>query len=321
MAHPPILDTEPVNGPSPLRGRAAVRRLLHRDPLTPADLIMPLLVRTAPTASPVPTVALDEVGAVAAGLSALGVGGVKVFAGGRERDGVGGEAASPSAPMIRAIEATKNAAPDLAVITENCLCSYTADGQCVLTTGGRYDHEGTLGLLAAQAVRQAEAGADVIGPASMVEGHTARVRAALDQAGFADVALMPHLIFTSALYGGYRAAMGATPVGNRAAFQVDVSRPEQGLQIAQRMAEEGADMLLLEPAVHTVDLLTKLRRRIDVPLIPFATSGEWAEITHSGQRSTDDYLPALLERLRMYRRAGASAVITYSAREAARCTM
>jgi len=295
-----------------------VRRLLHRDPLTPADLIMPMLIRTEPTASPLPTFTLDEVGPAAAHLERLGVGAVKLFANGATRSLSGGDAASPFAPMITAIDAVKAAAPDLAVITENCLCSYNTDGLCVLTDDGEYDHQATLDTLAAQAVQQARAGADVIGPASMVDGHTGFVRQALDAQGFQEVALMPHLIFTSGMYGGYRAAMRAIPPGNRAAFQIHVSRPEQGVQVARQMVAEGADMLLLEPAIHTVDLLAMLGRELpDVPLVPFAVSGEWAEITYSGQRPLNEYTPALLERLRMYKRAGADAVITYSAREGA----
>lgn len=214
--------------------------------------------------------------------------------------------------MVEAIDAAKNAAPDLAIITENCLCSYTHEGLCVLASQDGYDHQATLAALAAQAVRQAEAGADVIGPASMVDGHTRRVREALDAAGFVGVALMPHLIFSSTLYGGYRKAMGAAPRGNREAFQIHLSRPGQGVEVARKMIAEGADMLLLEPAVHTVDLLSRLARETEVPLVPFATSGEWAEITYSGQRPVEEYRPALLERLGMYKRAGAAAVVTYS---------
>jgi porphobilinogen synthase len=295
-----------------------VRRFLHRDPLTPADLVMPILIRQGPTASPLPTFSLDEVGPAAAELARLGVGAVKLFAGGAERSTGGGDAASPFAPMIHAIEQVKAAVPHMAVITENCLCSYTEGGLCVLANGGRYDHQGTLDMLATQAVQQARAGADIIGPASMVDGHTGHVRRALDAQGHHDVALMPHLIFTSTMYGGYREAMRAVPRGNRAAFQVHVSRFEQGVRVARRMVQEGADMLLLEPAVHTVDLLAVLGREMpDVPLVPFAVSGEWAEITYSGQRPASEYVPALLERLRMYKRAGAGAVVTYSAREAA----
>jgi porphobilinogen synthase len=279
---------------------------------------MPLLVRQGPTASPLPTFTLNEIGTAAAELAKLGVGAVKLFAGGADRAPAGGDAASPLAPMIHAIEAVKAAAPQMAVITENCLCSYT-EGLCVLSKGGHYDHTGTLDTLAAQAVQQARAGADIIGPASMVDGHTGRVRAALDAEGHRDVALMPHLIYTSTMYGGYREAMRAAPRGNRAAFQVHISRPEQGLQTARQMVAEGADMLLLEPAVHTVDLLAALGRLLpEVPLIPFAVSGEWAEITYSGQRPVNEYYPALIERLRMYKRTGASAVVTYSALVAAR---
>ncbi|QBI56771.1 hypothetical protein [Streptomonospora litoralis] len=316
----PLPDTEPVTGSSPVRARPAVRRFLHREPLLPADLCMPLLVRRGEAASPVPTVTLDQVGATVRELAGLGVGAVKIFAEGT-RDENGGDAASAAAPLIHAIQAAKDAAPDLAVMTETCLCSYTAARVCVLTDDhGRYDHAATLNVLGEQALRQAEAGADILGPAAMVDGLTGRVRDVLDAAGYRDVALMPHLIMTSRMYDGYRAAMNAAPKGNRAAFQVHPSRPEQAVQVARRMVEEGADMILLEPALHTIDLLARLVAddQVSVPLVPFCVSGEWAQLTHSGTRLPVDYMADLIERLTMYRRSGAAAVISYSAPEAAR---
>ncbi|MGI5122795.1 hypothetical protein ACQEU5_25090 [Marinactinospora thermotolerans] len=310
-------DAEPVTGSSPVRARPAVRRFLQREPLLPVDLCMPLLVRRGEAASPVPTVTLAEVGTTVRTLNALGVGAVKIFAEGTRTDR-GGDAASANAPLIHAIKTAKDTAPDMAVMTETCLCSYTSSRGCVLTdTRGRYDHGATLDILGEQAVHQAEAGADILGPAAMVDGLTGHVRAVLDEVGHRDVALMPHLIMTSRMYDGYRAAMNAAPRGNRAAFQVHPSRPEQAVTVARRMVDEGADMILLEPALHTIDLLARLRTDVDVPLVPFCVSGEWAQLTHSGKRPEAEYLPDLIERLTMYKRSGAAAVITYSARVAA----
>ena len=316
---PPTLDADHITGSSPVRARPAVRRFLHRDPLTAADLCMPLLVRRGAPTSPVPTVTLNEVGPRVRELALLGVGGVKIFAEG-ERDDQGGDAASVDAPLIHAIRAAKEAAPDMAVMTENCLCSHTHTRACVLTDDrGRYDHAATLEILGAQALMQAEAGADILGPAAMVDGLTGHVRGVLDNAGHRDVALMPHLIMTSRMYDGYRAAMNAAPKGNRSAFQVHPSRPDQAVHVARRMVAEGADMILLEPALHTIDLLARLGAdaEVNVPLVPFCVSGEWAQLTHSGTRPTEEYMPDLLERLAVYMRSGAAAVITYSAREAA----
>ncbi|WP_455769361.1 hypothetical protein [Nocardiopsis alba] len=303
-----------------MRARTAVRRFLHREPLTPTDLCMPLLVRRGETASPVPTVTLDEVGPRVRELAVLGVGAVKIFAEG-ERDDQGGDAASSDAPLIHALQEAKTAAPDMAVMTENCLCSHTRTRACVLTDAqGRYDHAATLDILGAQALLQAEAGADVVGPAAMVDGLTGHVRAILDGTGHRDVALMPHLIMTSRMYDGYRTAMNAAPHGNRSAFQVHPSRPDQAVQVARDMVAEGADMILLEPALHTIDLLARLGAdaKVNVPLVPFCVSGEWAQLTHSGTRPENEFLPDLLERLTVYIRSGAAAVITYNAREAAR---
>jgi porphobilinogen synthase len=319
MSSTTLHEAEPVTGSSPVRARPAVRRFLHREPLLPVDLCMPLLVRRGESASPVPTVTLDQVGTAVRELNALGVGAVKIFAEG-DRTDRGGDAASADAPLIHAIKAAKDAAPDMAVMTETCLCSYTSSRGCVLTDEqGRYDHGATLDVLGAQAVHQAEAGADILGPAAMVDGLTGHVRAVLDEAGHRDIALMPHLIMTSRMYDGYRAAMNAAPKGNRAAFQVHPSRPEQAVAVARRMVDEGADMILLEPALHTIDLLARLGAdaEVDVPLVPFCVSGEWSQLTHSGTRPIVDYLPDLIERLAMYKRSGAAAVITYNTHEAA----
>jgi porphobilinogen synthase len=222
--------------------------------------------------------------------------------------------------MMRAIGVAKDAASDIAVMTENCLCSYTADGNCFLATeDGRLDYQRTVDVLCAQAVAQAEAGADVLGPAAMLEGVTSRVHGALDDAGHRAVALMPHVIFASRLYGGYRRAMQATPrTGNRAAFQIHPSRPEQALDYSVRCLHEGADMLLLEPALLTMDVLARLRATTNAPLFPFSVSGEYAILARSQNLPGRDRDAVLIEYLTTLKRAGAEAIITYAAREVAR---
>lgn len=309
-------DSEPVDGASPLRGRHAIRRMLEREPLTPGDLSLPVLVTDSIDhldGNP-PTVSLHGLPRLVRQAHDLGLRSIKLFAGGDVRDDRGSDASSPSSLMVRAIAAAKDTASDLAVMTENCLCSYTADGNCFLTTSdGQLDYPATLELLAAQAVAQAEAGADVLGPAAMVDGLTAAVRVALDETGHRAVALMPHVIFASRLYGGYRRAMRATPrSGNRVAFQVHPSRPEQALDYSLRCLQEHADMLLLEPALFTVDVLMRLRATTNAPLFPFSVSGEYALLARTDSLGRDRDA-VLVEYLTMLKRAGAESVITYAA--------
>lgn len=310
-------DSEPVHGVSPVRGRPAVRRLLERSRLEPSDLSQPVLLTESVDrldGSP-PTVSLAGLPRLVRHARDVGLRSVKLFAGGAARDDAASDAASTSSLMVRAIEAAKDAAGDLAVMTENCLCSYTADGNCFLTTAdGQLDYQRTLDVLCAQAAAQAEAGADVLGPAAMLEGLTSAVRATLDDTGHRAVALMPHVIFASRLYGGYRRAMQAAPrSGNRAAFQIHASRPEQALDYSLRCLHEGADMLLLEPALFTVDVLVRLRATTNAPLFPFSVSGEHALLARGQSLPDRDRDAVLVEYLTMLKRAGAEVIITYSA--------
>ncbi|HET6921307.1 MAG TPA: hypothetical protein VFI46_17865, partial [Jiangellaceae bacterium] len=221
-------DSEPAEGVSPVRGRPAIRRMLERSRLAPSDLSLPVLVTDSVDrvdGTP-PTVSLAGLPKLVRHVRDLGLRSVKLFAGGTARDEAASDAVSTSSLMVRAIGVAKDIASDLAVMTENCLCSYTADGNCFLTTDdGRLDYQRTVDVLCEQAVAQAEAGADILGPAAMLEGITSNVRAVLDDTGHRAVALMPHVIFASKLYGGYRRAMQAAPrTGNRAAFQIHPSR-------------------------------------------------------------------------------------------------
>jgi porphobilinogen synthase len=190
------------------------------------------------------------------------------------------------------------------VWTETCLCSYLSSGECHLTEGGRPDEAGTVAALARQAVVQAVAGADVVGPAAMVPGAAGACRRALDAAGFGHVGVMPHLIVRSGLYGGYRAAMGITPASEFRRFQLPVggstaAAVERGL----RMLAEGADALLVEPALLSADILAGLRARTDAPLVAFSVSGECTALP-----------PAILaEEYTALLRAGASRVVSHAA--------
>ncbi len=304
-----------------LHGRPAVRSFLAGPALTVADLSMVLLVREDAdrTERPMPTVTVAQIPQAVGELATLGIRSVKVFAGSTRRDSEASGSVATDSLMVRAIHAAKDTEPGIAVMTETCLCGYTDTGECHLTCGGRIDLARTAEMMAAQAVVQAAAGADIVGPAAMIGGTTRAVRTALDAAGHEDVAIMPHLIFHSALYDGYRTTMDATPAsGTHRPFQISPGQPEAAVDTGLAFLGEGADMLLLEPAVFSVDVLTNLKQKTSAPLMPFSVSGEYMRLAPlvpgTGRR---DFRP-LLELFTMLKRSGADRIITYAAGDLAR---
>ena len=268
---------------------------------------MVLLVRDDDRRSAVPTVPLAEVPTIAARLSDLGVPAVKLFASG-SRDPRGSGGARPDSLMARAIEQIKATAPDLEVMTETCLCSYTETGDChLIDDTGAPDESATIDALAAHAVAQANAGADTVGPAAMIRGSVLAVRAALDGEGHKEVRIMPHVIMRSALYEGYRRAMDAAPASGERPYQVAVDRPDEAVSRALGFVAEGASHLLLEPALMTCDILVTLTKMTAAPMLPFSVSGEYNALPLSLQ----------IEAFTTLRRAGADRIITYAAMELA----
>ncbi|WP_116210131.1 porphobilinogen synthase [Streptomyces olivoreticuli] len=300
--------------------RPAVRHFLAGPSLTPADLSMVLLVREddGQPDCPLPTVTVREIPKTVREMASLGIRSVKIFAGSRMRDDRASQATSPHSLMVRSIKAVKGEEPEVAVMTETCVCSHTNSGECYLADGHRVDVAATGEALAAQAVTQAEAGADIVGPASMIPGTIRAVRAALDESGHLDVSIMPHLIFDSSLYEGYRATMGAAPASETRAFQIAPRQADQAVRAGLDMVAEGADLLLLEPALFTVDTMIRLREAgCPAPLMPFSVSGEYNRLAPAGEDGTRDVRP-LMEALTMLKRSGADRVITYGAVEIAR---
>ncbi len=300
--------------------RLAVRNFLGGPALTPADLTMVLLVHEDDdgTARPMPTFTVREIPDTVTALDDVGVRSVKIFAGSRVRDARASQGTSPTGLMARAIRAAKKARPGIAVMTETCVCSHNDSGECWLAdTRGAADLDETAEVMAAQAVMQAEAGADIVGPAAMIPGSVRAVREALDAASHKDVAIMPHLIFESSLYEGYRATMGAAPRSGDRAFQISPRQPEQAVHTARGMVDEGADMLLTEPALHTVDTLVALKGKVPVPVMPFSVSGEYLRLTDLRPDGTRD-MRGLLEAYTVLKRAGADRIITYGALDLAR---
>ncbi len=290
-----------------------MRSATNRSGLTPADLIQVILVREDGRNGAIPTTALVELAATARRLVRVGVPAVKVFASGGPRDALGSGGLDADGLMAHALYEIRSAAPGLEVMTENCLCSHTTTGDChVLGADGRPDLDLAVEQIARQAVVHAAAGADVVGPASMIPGSVGAVRRALDAAGYPQVRIMPHLIWQSTLYEDYRTAMDAHPTGGRRLFQLDADDRTAGLRTALAMLADGADQLLLEPALTCTDLLMQLRI-VDpaVECVPFSVSGEYARLRRAGN------LGPLNEMCTMLARAGAARIATYAAAEIA----
>ncbi|MCD7438948.1 hypothetical protein K4B79_12010 [Streptomyces lincolnensis] len=305
---------------SPLRSRRAVRNFLEGQALTPADVSMVLLVTEEEADRPMPTLTVGQIPSVMRQARKLGIRSVKVFAESTERDNAGEFSTVPDALMARAVRAAKEAEPEIAVMTETCLCSYTDTGHCYVTDrNGRPDIDATIDVTSRQAVTHAAAGADIVGPASMVLGTTKGARRALNETGHESVSIMPHVIFWSSLYDGFRLTMGATPkAGVDREFQISPGKPEQFIDTSLQLVGDGADMLLLEPALFSADVLTGLKQRTLAPLFPFSVSGEYTTLSHVDSETGKRDVRRLVELFTMLKRAGAEASITYAALDIAR---
>ena len=298
-----------VTSAAPRSGSAMGAGDTDRLPLSAADLVMAILVRAGDSRRAMPTVGLTEIGVVIQELAGLGIAAVKLFASGDARDRTGSRGKAPDSLMARAIKEVKETHSSMIVMTETCLCSYTNSGEChVMDRTGRPDPQAAIDAIAEQAVAQAAAGADVVGPAAMIGGSVSRVRQALDGTGHAEV-----LIFHSTLYGAYRQTMDAIPVsGERRVFQIDPARPETAVRASLGFVDEGAEMLLVEPALFCVDVMIALQQACPVPIAPFSVSGEYLRL-----RSEDDGR-LLVELFTMLKRSGADQIITYATADIAR---
>ncbi|OON75632.1 hypothetical protein [Streptomyces tsukubensis] len=302
--------------------RSSVRRYLEGPGLRPSSLTAVFLMREEDSegVGPMPTVTVREIPQRIRELEGAGIRSVKVFAGSRLRDSNASQGAAPTGLMMRAIRAVKGTAAAMAVMTETCLCSHTDSGECFVrrTPGGDIDMRVSCEAIAEQAVAQAVEGADIVGPAAMLPGSVRAVRQALDESGHSDVAIMPHVIFASSLYAGYRATMRAVPASGSRPFQISPVRPEQAVSTGLDYLREGADMLLLEPALASVDTLVRLKAVApSVPLVPFSVSGEYLRLAVAGEDGKRD-TGVLGEAYTMMARSGADGIITYGALDLAR---
>jgi porphobilinogen synthase len=250
----------------------------------------------------------------------MGIPAVLLFGIPQDKDPRGSEAYAEDGIVQQASRAIKETIPDLLVITDVCLCEYTSHGHCGVVEDGRVMNDPTLELLARTAVSQVEAGADIVAPSDMMDGRVGAIREALDEASLTDIPIMAYSAkYASSFYGPFReAAQSAPQFGDRRSYQMDPANVTEALREVALDIDEGADIVMVKPALPYLDVLTRVKAEFGVPLAAYSVSGEYAMIRAAGQLGWLDAERAMLEALVSIRRAGADLIITYFAKDAAR---
>jgi len=313
--------------PRRLRRRAGVRALVREARLAPENLILPLFacpgegVRREVSSMPgVFNLSVDWVARESAAAFEAGVPAVILFGLPESKDETATGAYAERGIVQEAIRAVRREVPDMVVIADTCLCEYTSHGHCGVIRGGEVLNDESLELLARTAVSQAEAGADIVAPSAMMDGQVGAIREALDEAGLEHVAIMSYAVkYASAFYGPFREAADSAPAfGDRRAYQMDAANAREAMREAELDVMEGADFLMVKPAVAYLDILRQVRDRFDLPLAAYHVSGEYAMIKAAARLGWMDEKRAMLETLTSIKRAGADVILTYYAVEAAR---
>jgi porphobilinogen synthase len=293
--------------------------------LAPEDFVLPLFAcpgenvrREIPSMPGVHNLSVDELTREAVAAWELGIKSVILFGLPESKDEKASGAYDRNGIVQRAVRSLREAAPDLVIMTDTCLCEYTSHGHCGVVKDGEVLNDPSLDLLAKTAVSQAEAGADVVAPSAMMDGQVGAIREALDEAGFENVAILAYAVkFASAFYGPFREAADSAPAfGDRRAYQMDAANLREAMREAELDYSEGADMLMVKPATCYLDILSLLRDEFDVPVAAYHVSGEYAMIKAAAQNSWIDEERVMMETLTSIKRAGADIILTYYAREA-----
>ncbi|HZI89581.1 MAG TPA: porphobilinogen synthase [Candidatus Polarisedimenticolia bacterium] len=309
-----------------LRAKESFRALVRETRLSPVSLVAPLFVchgqgvrRPIASMPGHAQISVDVVVEEAKKLAALGVGGVILFGIPASKDPEGSEAYDPEGVVPRALRAIKAAGPEILLWADVCLCEYTDHGHCGIVREGVVDNDRTLPLLARAAVAYAEAGADLIAPSDMMDGRVGAIRKALDQAGHRDIPIVAYSAkYASGFYGPFREAAESAPkFGDRTAYQMDPANSDEALREVALDLEEGADAVMVKPALPYLDVIRRVKDRFQVPVVAYSVSGEFAMIKAAAQLGWLDGPRVALESLTSIRRAGADIIITYFAEEIA----
>lgn len=312
--------------PRRLRSTLASRRLVRETELTSADLIQPFFVRPGknerrPVRSMpgVNQLSVDQLAKDVRACVKLGIPAIILFGVPEKKDPLGREAYSSDGIVQRSVREVKNALPDLLVLTDLCLCEYTDHGHCGVVRGSEIDNDATLELLGQTALVQAEAGADWVAPSGMMDGAVSAIRRALDQGGRKNTAILAYAAkYASAFYGPFRdAAQSAPAFGDRRTHQMDPANGREALREVALDINEGADMVMVKPALAYLDVIKRVRDRFDVPVAAYNVSGEYAMVKAAAAKGWIDGDRVMEEILLSIKRAGADAILTYHAREMA----
>ncbi|MBI3768260.1 MAG: porphobilinogen synthase [Deltaproteobacteria bacterium] len=317
----------PTHRPRRLRRTPALRRLVAETRPSVDGLVLPLFVvpgsaQTQPIAA-MPGVAqlsVDRAVEECKAVYDLGIPAVILFGIPERKDAIGSAAYAADGIVVRAVAAVKRALPELLVVTDVCLCEYTDHGHCGLIENGEVANDASLEPLVAEAVAHARAGADVVAPSDMMDGRVGAIRAGLDRAGFPDLPIMAYAAkYASAFYGPFREAAQSTPqFGDRRGYQMDPANALEALREVALDVEEGADIVMVKPALAYLDIIRRVRERFDVPVAAYAVSGEYAMIKAAAAAGMIDEERAIWETHTAIVRAGASIVLTYFAKDLAR---
>ncbi|WFE26507.1 porphobilinogen synthase [Solwaraspora sp. WMMD791] len=319
--------TYPQSRPRRLRRTAAVRRLVEETRLAPAELVLPMFVKEGLSEPrPVPSLpgvlqhSRDSLRKAAAEAVDAGVGGIMLFGVPARRDAVGSAGTDPAGVLNVAIRDVVAEVGDATVVMSDlCLDEFTDHGHCgLLAPDGTVDNDATLAAYGQLAIAQAEAGADMLGPSGMMDGQVGVVRRALDAAGYTDTALLAYAAkYASAFYGPFRDAVESALVGDRRTYQQDPANLRESLREVELDVAEGADLVMVKPALPYLDVIAAVRQRVHVPVAAYQVSGEYAMVEAAAANGWVDRERVIMETLTSIRRAGAQIILTYWAVEAA----
>jgi porphobilinogen synthase len=316
----------PQSRPRRLRKSPAMRRLVQQTRLHAANFIYPLFVsELVSEPEPIATMPgifnfpVNKIASEAKRAYELGIPGVILFGTPSKKDAGGSESLKKDGIVQQAVENIKQAVPEMLVVTDVCLCEYTDHGHCGIVKDGRIDNDATLKVLARQAVSHARAGADMVAPSDMMDGRVGAVRMALDENGFLDTAIMAYAAkYSSAFYGPFREAVHSAPqFGDRKTYQMDPANADEAMKEIAMDIDEGADIVMVKPALAYLDIITRAKQRFDIPLAAYNVSGEYAMAKLAGANKCADEKQLVLEILTAIKRAGADIIISYHAPDVA----
>jgi len=316
-----------IKRPRRTRINATIRRMVRETSLSVDDLIYPLFVKHGrgerePIASMVGhyRVSTDELVKEAQEVRSLGIPAIILFGIPQRKDEMGREAYSRDGVVQRAVAAVKERIPELLVITDVCLCQYTDHGHCGIIKDNQVDNDATLEVLSHVALSHAEVGADFVAPSDMMDGRVRTIRETLESEGFKDTGILAYAVkYASSFYGPFREAADSAPkFGDRKSYQMDAANAREAIKEALLDVEEGADIIMVKPALAYLDIIHRVRSRIELPVAAYSVSGEYAMVKAADQKGWIEGEKVMMEILLSIKRAGADLILTYFAKEGAR---